>query len=67
MVSGPSWTVDLSRKDGPVEFYPRMKSFDTDTDTFSLEDPDMAEHKDFLNFWDHDYWNSSCGSDHNVE
>ncbi|XP_044202142.1 zona pellucida sperm-binding protein 3 [Thunnus albacares] len=55
MVSGPSWTVDLSRKDGPVEFYPRMKSFDTDTDTFSLEDPDMAEHKDFLNFWDHDY------------
>lgn len=53
IVSSHSWKVDLSNKDGPVEFYPRMKAFDTDT--FNLEDPDMAEHRDFLNYWEHDY------------
>lgn len=51
MVTSHSWKVDLN-KDGSVEFDPRMKSFGTDT---TKEDADMAEHSDFLNYWDHDY------------
>ncbi|XP_070781317.1 zona pellucida sperm-binding protein 3 [Enoplosus armatus] len=53
MISSHSWKVDLSSKDGYAEVDHRMKSFDADT--FSLEDPDMAEHRDFLNYWEHDY------------
>ncbi|KAM8771514.1 zona pellucida sperm-binding protein 3 [Acanthopagrus schlegelii] len=53
MISSHSWKVDLSSQNGYAEVDPQMKSFDTDT--FSLEDPDMAEHRGFLNYWDHDY------------
>ncbi|CAK6962868.1 zona pellucida sperm-binding protein 3 [Scomber scombrus] len=52
MVTSHSWKVDLN-KDGSVEVDPRMKSFDTGTINF--EDSDMTEHRDFLNYWDHDY------------
>lgn len=52
MISSHSWTVDLSNKDGYAEVEPRMKYFDADT--FNLNDPDMAEHRDFLN-WEDDY------------
>ncbi|XP_040001668.1 zona pellucida sperm-binding protein 3 [Xiphias gladius] len=53
IVSSHSWKVDLSGKDGYVAGGPRMKSFVADT--FSLEDPDMEEHRDFLNYWEDDY------------
>ncbi|XP_041789519.1 zona pellucida sperm-binding protein 3 [Chelmon rostratus] len=53
IISSHSWNVDLWSKDGYAEANPRMKSFDTDT--FSLEDPDLAEHEDFLKYWEHDY------------
>ena len=53
MISSHSWKVDLSSTDGYAEIDPRMKSFHADP--FSLEDPDMAEHQDFLNYWEHDY------------
>lgn len=53
IVSSHSWKVDLSGKDGYVAGGPRMKSFVSDT--FSLEDPDMEEHRDFLNYWEDDY------------
>lgn len=43
----------MSSKDGYAEVEPQMKSFDADT--FNLEDPDIAEHRDFLNYWEHDY------------
>lgn len=52
MISSHSWTVDVSNQDGYTEVEPRMKYFDADT--FNLEDPDMAEHRDFLN-WEDDY------------
>lgn len=54
MISSHSWKVDLSSQNGYAEVDPQMKSFDAET--FSLEDPDMAEHKGFLDYWDHDYW-----------
>lgn len=53
MISSHSWKVDLSSQNGYAEVDPQMKSFDAET--FSLEDPDMAEHKGFLDYWDHDY------------
>ncbi|XP_040893065.1 zona pellucida sperm-binding protein 3 [Toxotes jaculatrix] len=53
IISSHSWKVDLSGKDGYVDVDPRMKSFDGDT--FRSEDLDMAEHIDFINYWEHDY------------
>ncbi len=54
MISSHSWTIDLSSQDGYVEVEPRMfKSLDADT--INMEDPDMAEHRDFLNYWELDY------------
>ncbi|XP_074539952.1 zona pellucida sperm-binding protein 3 [Halichoeres trimaculatus] len=53
LVSSHSWKVDLSAKDEDVDFEPLMKM--VEAETFDLEDPDMAEHKDFLNYWEHDY------------
>ncbi|KAI3352847.1 hypothetical protein L3Q82_019423 [Scortum barcoo] len=53
IISSHSWKVDLSSKDRYVEDNAQMKSFGADT--FSLEDPDIAEHSGFLNYWDHDY------------
>ncbi|CAJ1052664.1 zona pellucida sperm-binding protein 3 [Xyrichtys novacula] len=51
LVSSHSWKVDLSSKDKDIEFEPLMKM----ADSFDLEDPEMEEHKDFLNYWDNDY------------
>ncbi|XP_018520151.1 zona pellucida sperm-binding protein 3 isoform X2 [Lates calcarifer] len=53
IVTSRSWKVGLSGNDGYADVDPRMKPFDADT--FSWEDPDMAEHRDFLNYWEHDY------------
>ncbi|XP_073329199.1 zona pellucida sperm-binding protein 3 [Pagrus major] len=53
MISSHSWKVDLSSQNGYVEVDPRMKSLDADT--FSMEDPDMAEHEGFLDHWENDY------------
>ncbi|XP_074485182.1 zona pellucida sperm-binding protein 3 [Sebastes fasciatus] len=53
MISSHSWKVDLSSQADYDEFEPRMKSLDADT--FSLEDPAMGEHQDFLKYWEHDY------------
>ncbi|XP_023277786.1 zona pellucida sperm-binding protein 3-like [Seriola lalandi dorsalis] len=53
IVSSHSWKVDVSGRDGYVDVHPQMKSLDADT--FSLEDSDMAEHSDFVNYWEHDY------------
>ena len=50
MTSSHSWKVDLGSMDRLDKAGPRMKSFDADE--FSLEDPDMAEHKDFLKYWE---------------
>ncbi|XP_044047435.1 zona pellucida sperm-binding protein 3 [Siniperca chuatsi] len=52
IISSHPWKV-LSSKDGDAEADPQMKSFDVDS--LNLEDPDMAEHKDFLDHWEHDY------------
>ncbi|XP_035515495.1 zona pellucida sperm-binding protein 3 [Morone saxatilis] len=53
ITSSHSWKVDLSWKDRYAAVDPWMKSYNADT--FSLEDPDMAEHEDFLKYWEHDY------------
>ncbi|XP_071359531.1 zona pellucida sperm-binding protein 3 [Trachinotus anak] len=53
LISSHSWKVDLSSRDRYEDVEPQMKLFDADT--FSLEDPDMAEHRDFLNYWENDY------------
>uniref|UniRef100_UPI0037E88625 zona pellucida sperm-binding protein 3 n=1 Tax=Semicossyphus pulcher TaxID=241346 RepID=UPI0037E88625 len=53
MISSHSWKVDLSSKDENMDFEPLMKI--ADGDTINLEDPNMAEHRDFLNYWEHDY------------
>ncbi|KAI9533841.1 hypothetical protein NQZ68_018209 [Dissostichus eleginoides] len=50
MVSSHSWKVDLNKRDGKVDVHPRMKFLDADT--FTLEDPSMAAHKDYLQHWD---------------
>lgn len=50
MVSSRSWKVDLGSMDRLDKVGPRMKF--SDADTFSLDDPDMEEHKDFLKYWD---------------
>lgn len=47
IVSSPSWKVDLSGTDEYVKGDSQMKS--SDADTFSLEDPDLAELKNFKN------------------
>ncbi|XP_029299249.1 zona pellucida sperm-binding protein 3 [Cottoperca gobio] len=52
VISTQSWKVDVSK--GKYEqLQPRMTF--SDADTFTLEDPSMEEHKDFLNNWDHNY------------
>ncbi|XP_041640666.1 zona pellucida sperm-binding protein 3 [Cheilinus undulatus] len=51
MISSHSWRVDFS-KEGNVDFEPEMKMA---VDGFNLEDINMEEHKDFLNYWEHDY------------
>ncbi|KAG8015138.1 Zona pellucida sperm-binding protein 3 [Nibea albiflora] len=53
IITSHSWKVDLSSMDGSVALEPQMKSFDADP--FSLEDANMAEHKDFLSYWETDY------------
>lgn len=53
LISSHSWKVDLSNKDEEMDFGPLMKM--VETETFDLDDPDMAEHKDFLNYWENDY------------
>ncbi|KAM7009831.1 zona pellucida sperm-binding protein 3 [Tautogolabrus adspersus] len=52
IISSHSWKVDLSRTDGDLDFVPQMKM---DGDSLNLEDSNMAEHKEFLNYWEHDY------------
>lgn len=52
IISSHSWKVDLSSKDGYAEVAPQMKS--VDANAFSLEDPDMAEHGGFRNYWEPD-------------
>ncbi|XP_054865820.1 zona pellucida sperm-binding protein 3 isoform X2 [Amphiprion ocellaris] len=49
IISSPSWKVDLSSMDEYVKGDSQMKS--SGADTFSLEDPDLAEIKDFQNYW----------------
>lgn len=53
LISSHSWKVDLSNKDEDEDFGPLMKMIDAET--FDLEDPAIAEHKDFLNYWENDY------------
>lgn len=50
IISSHSWKVNLNN-DGYAEVDPQMKS----SDTFSLEDSDMAENEDFLNYWEPDH------------
>nr|XP_019939325.1 PREDICTED: zona pellucida sperm-binding protein 3-like [Paralichthys olivaceus] len=52
-ISSASWKVDLSDEDDHVDIEPRMRS--TDADSLGLAD--MAEHADFLNYWEDDYEN----------
>lgn len=40
-------------EDMNFKFEPLMKM--AEADTIDLDDPDMAEHKDFLNYWDNNY------------
>lgn len=53
VVSSHAWKVDFKSKDGFTEFEPQMKSLNADT--LNMEDPDMAEHRGFINYWEHDY------------
>ncbi|XP_051802339.1 zona pellucida sperm-binding protein 3 [Acanthochromis polyacanthus] len=52
LISSPSWKVGLSSMDEHVKGDSQMKS--SDADTLSLKEPDLAEFKDFQNYWSHD-------------
>lgn len=52
VISSPSWKVGLSSVDGYEKGDSPMKS--SDADALSLEDPGVAELKDFKNYWSRD-------------
>ncbi|XP_034543600.1 zona pellucida sperm-binding protein 3 [Notolabrus celidotus] len=53
LISSHSWKVDLRNKDEDMDFRPLMKI--AEADSINFEDPGMEEHRDFVNYWEHDY------------
>ncbi|KAM9857697.1 zona pellucida sperm-binding protein 3 [Aulostomus maculatus] len=53
VVSSHSWKVNFRDEDEYMELEPQIKSLDAD---MNLENPDLADHEDFLNYWENDYY-----------